>query len=197
MSYRIKKLSIDETELIYREHLFRHFPAKEVKPLKHIRRMWNEGAYRALGFYDDDHLVGYAFFALGRNSSMVLLDYYAILEDYRGKGVGGKFLTSLWEHFQNFDGMLIETEDVDFAQNEEQVRERVYRDGFYERKGVLATDITCEVYGVHYRVWQLPFKRSGCSTEQCLECLINIYKVMVPGEKYENNVRIRLRNQIV
>lgn len=196
MSYRIKKLRLEETEAIYRAYIGKHFPQDEIKPFKHIRRMWQEGSYQALGLYEitdlcPEKLAGYAFFALGDHADMLLLDYYAILEEYRCQGLGGKFLLDMQESFQDYEGMLIETEDVDYAQSEKQRQERLKRDRFYMQNGATKTGVSCEVYGVHYCIWKLPFRDHHCSSEQCRRNLRNIYKTMVLGEKFEKYVRIR------
>lgn len=189
--YKIRELSPEEFCDIYQSYLVKHFPEDEVKPLKHICRMWEADAYRVLGLFCGEAIVGYAFVALGQQAKMVLLDYYAILEEYRSQGIGGWFLAKMQNYFEGFHGILIETEDVDYAENDSQKKERVQRDSFYQRNGVVKMSVTGEVYGVHYRLWKLDFEGRNCSNSMCRENYENIYQVMVPGEKYEKYICIR------
>lgn len=194
MEYVIEEVSREQTAEIYKKHLERHFPPEEVKPLKNIYRMWDAGAYRVLGMYkqgekqggEQSALIGYAFFAMVRD--VLLLDYFAVLEPYRGQGLGSLFLRELREKLQGFTGLLIETEDAESAATEEELYERRQRDIFYERNGARRTGIRSEVYGVHYAIWDYPIERAA-SREECREQLTEIYRMMLEGDRFERFFR--------
>lgn len=193
MQYTIENLTLEQVSEIYTKYLQLHFPPEEVKPLKNIQRMWGAGSYRALGMFEQkenvSELIGYAFFALTPDHKMLLLDYLAIAESYRGKGMGSIFLQEMRSRLQEFHGILIETEDVDFASNEEERYVRAKRDVFYERNGVVRTSVKSLIYTVHYANWVLPISQPA-SDELCKKNLEDIYKFMIPGEKNEKFVRI-------
>ncbi len=192
--YVIKKLEYTELEAVYNQYLHRHFPADEIKPLAHIRRMWEAGAYQALAMYGrqgEQELMGYGFFAADTESSMLLLDYFAILEKYRARGLGSIFLKEMHRLLKDYNGILIETEDADYAANETELMIRRKRDAFYEGNGVLKTGIVSEVYGVHYQIWQFPGEKPA-SVKECRDNLEKIYRFMIPGEKYERHVKIMI-----
>lgn len=195
MSCQMKRLNRYETADIYEKWIHRHFPQDEIKPLKSIYRMWDMGCYSAVGIYtepEDDGVpdfVGYAFFVSAPDSSQILLDYLAVVEKYRSHGIGSVFLKQAKEILPEYKGILIETEDVEFAENEEERRVRDKRDSFYERNGALRTGVKGEVYGVRYAIWDFPLKEAAKSDE-CRENLEKIYKIIVPGEKYEKHVKI-------
>ena len=46
-----------------------------------------------------------------------------------------------------------------------------------------------EVYGVRYAIWDFPLKEAA-KPDECRENLEKIYKIIVPGEKYEKHVKI-------
>jgi GNAT superfamily N-acetyltransferase len=191
MEYIIKNLRQDEMAEIYNQWIHKHFPKDEIKPLSHINRMWDNGFYRALAMYTENgSLIGYAFFALGNESDMILLDYFAIVEGYRRKGMGSRFLSEM-PNFIKCGGILIETESAVHAANEEELRQRQTRDLFYEKNGAIAAKVVSEVYGVHYKIWILT-SECTCQPDDCMKNLINIYHVMVEGEKYRKFVRIEL-----
>lgn len=189
--YLIKKLNLEQVEKIYKEELVRHFPADEVKPLKSIERMWKMGAYQAFGLYEmvSDELMGYAFFSKKPGNDMILMDYLAVLEEYRNKGLGAVFLQEMKGIMKAYKGILIETEDVDFAQNAEEAEVCQKRDAFYAKNGVIKMNVKSTIYGVHYANWIYPIGMEW-DVDECREELQAIYKVMIPGEKYEKFVRI-------
>ena len=195
MNYRIQNLTFEQTAEIYNAYIHLHFPKEEIKPLKNIQRMWENGSYQALAMYEqkekEPKLIGYAFCAVAPDCKMMLLDYLAIVEEYRGLGMGGIFLKEMQKCLAEYEGILIETEDIDFASNEEERQIRKKRDAFYERNGVLRTGIKSRIYGVHFANWQLPVHKP-MTDEECRGNLEKIYKVMVPGEKNQMFVKIEL-----
>lgn len=195
MNYTIQNLTIEQTTEIYNAYIHLHFPPEEIKPLKNIQRMWENGSYQALAMYEPKengtNLIGYAFCAMAPDCRMLLLDYLAIVEEYRGLGMGGLFLSEMQKCLTEYEGILIETEDIDFAEDEEQRQLRKKRDAFYEHNGVVRTGIKSRIYGVHFANWQLPV-RQAFSDEECKRNLEAIYKVMVQGAKNQMFVKIEL-----
>ena len=195
MNYTIRTITFEQTAEIYNAYIHLHFPQEEIKPLKNIQRMWENGSYQALAMYEQkEHeakLIGYAFCAMAPNCRMLLLDYLAIVEEYRGLGMGGIFLKEMRKCLSKYEGILIETEDIDFASNEEERQIRKMRDAFYERNGVVRSGIKSTIYGVHFANWQLPVSQV-LADEECKRNLEKIYKVMVPGDKNKMFVKIEL-----
>lgn len=219
MEYLVRNLSQEQTAEVYRQWIHKHFPQNEIKPLKNIIEMWDRGAYCAFGMYEQEKLIGYAFFVTAPESEMLLLDYFAIVEEYRSRGMGGSFLRELQRFYMEFQdageaqtdaakdisqniakkaskaihprGILIETEDVEYAQNEEELQTRQKRDLFYRHNGAVLTEVKSEIYGVHYAIWNLPLS-GQTDSGKCREQLANIYRIMVPGDRYEKFVSIHL-----
>ncbi len=208
----------EEAYFIFKHYLKHHFPADEVKPWKSIARMWADGCYFAVGVFEDagdipagasndslGALRGYAFFVESPDCDGCLLDYYAILPEYRDAGLGGRTLQRLAELVRGKSKyILLETEDIDFAKNEDQVSERTRRDAFYTRNGCVKTDVKGKVFTVHYAVWALGLSdsavpeaaagsddaaRSAAFDRACAD-MNTLYKLMIPGEKFKLFVKI-------
>ncbi len=121
----------EEAHFIYKKHLKHHFPADEVKPWKSISRMWADDCYFAVGVFEDrgdapadafDDLRGYAFFVESPDCGACLLDYFAILPEYRDAGLGGRTLQRLAELVRGKGKyILLETEDIDYAKTDGQI----------------------------------------------------------------------------
>ncbi|MCQ2508351.1 MAG: GNAT family N-acetyltransferase [Dorea sp.] len=187
----IKELRLEEAAVIYDTYLVCHFPAEEVKPFFKIEEMWKVGGYEVLGLFEDETMIAYAFLTLCPGSKVVLLDYYAVLDAYRGGGIGTFFLDKMKEIYGNKGilALMIETEDIEFAENEEQVAERVRRDGFYARNGVIKTPFTSLVYDANYRVWYLPAGEL-LTEEYCRLEYDKIYQFMLSEEGYREHFKI-------
>ena len=184
-------LSQEEAHTVFRRYLKHHFPADEVKPWKSIARMWADDCYFAVGVFEDvgdvrpdsqnssganesdplDTLRGYAFFVESPDCDACLLDYYAILPEYRDAGLGGRTLQRLAE---------------------------LVRDRFYTRNGCVKTDVKGKVFTVHYAVWALGLEaahgadeaaRSTAFDRACAD-MNTLYQLMIPGEKFRLFVKI-------
>ena len=188
----------EEAHFIYKKHLKHHFPADEVKPWKSISRMWADGCYFAVGVFEDrgdapadasDDLRGYAFFVESPDCGACLLDYYAILPEYRDAGLGGRTLQRLAELVRGKGKyILLETEDIDYAKTDGQIAERERRDAFYTRNGCVKTDVKGKVFTVRYAVWALGPGDPDFDTV-CAD-MNTLYRLMIPGGKFGRFVDI-------
>lgn len=169
MSFKVRYLTEEEIIDIYLTHGKRHFPENELKPVSVIKELIARESYIGLGmFKENGSLVGYALFTRSDNTDMILLDYYAILEEYRQNRAGSEFLSRIQGEFKKSErtpaGILIETEDTEYAQNQEEADIRRRRDTFYTRNNALLTGIKSCVAGVNYNIWYLeagaPFERA-------------------------------------
>lgn len=190
--YKILNLDFDTTSAIYQKYIAEHFASNEIKPLASIERMWKLGFYRAMAVVtcdgnestsDDimEHLIGYAFFTTCPDGRMLLLDYLAIRKEFRGSGFGGIFLKELQrvDCGEQLAGILIETEDLLYAQNEDERTERLRRNSFYRENGAVSIDLHTCIYDARYEIWQLPLSEE-LSKEECREELIKIYHFILP-----------------
>lgn len=189
--YEIRTLTLEEVKKIYQRYLCIHFVEEERKPLKSIERMWEQNQYFALGMFgkEEKELMGYAFFCSCGKSNMVLLDYFAMLEEQRGRGLGSFFMQYMQDTLkERFCGILIETEDVSFAENKQEMEERNRRNDFYMQNGARRTGITSRIYDARYEVFVLPFEETDMLALEllmkvCYENIYEIYRYMIPGEK--------------
>lgn len=192
MIYTVKQLAEDEIAEIYNAYMIQDFPKTELKPLSHITRSMEEGYGFSLGIYEEEGLVGYGVFILCEETKCALLDYFAILKDKRGEGLGHRAFSLFEEYFTRnlpeTEGLYIESERVSAAESEEQQRIRKRRIAFYRSCGCDMTKLRSFLFGVDYSVLYLSFtkKRSGASRE----ALDMLYRKMFKAEHYERCVRL-------
>ncbi len=190
----IKQLSKEEILSVYIADSIRHFPENERKPVSSIERMTDEGIYIGYGLFfhcRPDKLISYAFFTALPEEKISLLDYFAVMEDYRSLGIGSLFLQQMKLSAAGYDGFLIESEDPGYAKDEQELTIRNKRISFYTKNGAVPTGLTAKVFGVPYRLLYFPLpSKETPSTASLHACFGSIYRRMVSPQNYETQVHI-------
>ncbi|MBQ3516651.1 MAG: GNAT family N-acetyltransferase [Lachnospiraceae bacterium] len=119
------------------------FPLSERKPLCLIRSTHKKNKADVWLIEDEGTFKG---FAITMNSGdLVMLDYFAVAEDARGKGYGSSCLKWLQAQYKGYR-FFLEIESIYIkAKNMEQ---RIGRKSFYERNGMREVGIVAKVFGV-------------------------------------------------
>lgn len=156
----IKEIGYKEFEKLYRKHIRRDFALSERRPLGVIRRLYKRGCYACHVLVEEGKMAAYACFVRAPNVDCVLLDYYAVLPEGRGGGVGSRFLQALRTRF-DIGGILIESELPRATKSEENRATRQRRVAFYEHNGADETGYGWWAFGVHYILLWLPVNKSA------------------------------------
>lgn len=190
MKKRICRLSLAEGKEIYYDRLLKDFPACEVKPWTKIEQFAKEELYEMFGMWEGDVLLAYGFVAMDVHKKHMLMDYFAVNEDYRGQGCGQYFLAHLWEMYPKADGMVFEVEDVAEAENEQEKIVRESRIHFYEKAGLQIYPVHAKVYDAYYQL--MFFAREGKmpETEEMIESYKAVYQMMIGAEKMTKYMEI-------
>ena len=176
-----------QVETLYKARLKKDFARDERKPLASMRRSWERGAYECYGLFDGEEILGYAFFVrLGKN---YLFDYLAIAEEHRDEGLGSVFLRQLAESLAGADCVVGEVEDPEKAQDAESRATRERRLQFYLRSGYRMTELTSAVFGVDYRILEVPTAKSH-TTEELRTVYTELYRSILPGVFFRTQFRV-------
>lgn len=190
--YTVKKLENAEITSIYDTYMKQDFPADELKPLSHILKSVEEGYGFSLGLYEEERLAGYAVFILCKETKCALLDYFAILSDRRGEGLGHRafllFNTYFKENLPLVEGLYIESERIAAAENEKQRLIRERRIAFYESCDCEMTKLRAVLFGVDYSVLYKPFQKAENGASK--EALDALYRKMFKPGHYEKFVSL-------
>ena len=139
----IRQANRRERKLMKKLYL-RAFPKAERKPFSAMCRMAAKGMMEMLIIADQGYMVGLAITA--RYQDLVLLDYFAVSEAFRGQNYGSRALEMLKKRYEDQRFLLeIETPD-ERASNQAQ---RIRRKNFYLRGGMKETGIQVSLCGVH------------------------------------------------
>lgn len=126
---------------------FRAFPSQERKPFTLIRRQRAKGLLEVWTASDGGIPVGFAITAV--SDSLVLLDYLAVSDVHRSKGLGSSILRALAEIYGDTPIFLeIEKPDI-HAKNQS---ERLARKAFYLRNGYREAGINVLLWGVKMEI---------------------------------------------
>ena len=180
----VQKLNLKQIKEIYYSHMQEAFPQSELRPYSNIEMLTNNGHYVCYGLYEDDRLLAYAYFSRTFNGKYSLLDYYAVLKELRGTGIGSRFFPLLREKMQDMDGVLIEVESVESTKDEAEKALRRRRIAFYEKNGCVMTHAKCLLYGVDFSIMMLPVSKPVPENKHVLEELEHIYHTMFDDELY-------------
>lgn len=166
-----KKATLEEIEEIYNTHMKKDFPPLELKPLNAIKYSVQKGWYVMYIAYDEKGVKGYACIA-DCGEGFGFLDYFAIVNNYRGTGVGTEFFAAL-RTLCDFECIILETESIESAKSEEEDFTRKRRIAFYKKSGCIDTGCMYNVFGVEYNVF---INKDVELTEEFLAKLLSAYE---------------------
>lgn len=197
-TFFIKQLNLKEILDIYETEAVKHFPQDELKPSAAIVQLFQAGAYEGLALYkrsneaetgEQTALAGYALFAKVPETDILLLDYFAVLEDFRSCGAGSLFLALMKAYYKDRKAILIETELVEKARDEEDRALRMRRNAFYERNGCRGSSVRSRLFSVDFGIYVMPLN-VAFSDQQVYDGLEAIYRYMFMDKAYEKYVWI-------
>lgn len=174
-------------EYLYKSRLKKDFTQDELKPLSSMRRSWQKDAYDCYGLFDKSELLGYAFFVRQRKS--YLFDYLAVEEKRRNEGLGSIFLQQLAACLTDADCVIGEVEDPDKAKDESARILQERRLQFYLRNGYLKTELTSVVFGVNYRILEVPVGKPH-TTDELRTIYTELYKSILPALFFKTQFRV-------
>ncbi len=176
-----------QVRMLYRSRLKKDFARGELKPLSAMRRAWKRNAYVCYGLFDGDEILGYAFFV--RQGKNCLLDYLAIAEGRRDRGLGTLFLRQLADCLSDADCVVGEVEDPDKAADPEDRELRERRLQFYLRSGYRKTELTACVFGVDYRILEVPVSAPH-TADELRSIYTELYRSILPEIFFRKQFRV-------
>ena len=120
------------------------FPRDERKPFATIRRMFREGKSDIWCVLSDGRFVGLATTVNG--GERILIDYFAIAEKHRGRGVGKAAMECLLSMYSG-KGIFLEIESPDRPGLDQAQRKK--RKEFYLSCGFAELGVRAKVFGVY------------------------------------------------
>jgi len=183
----LKSLDDLQIRMLYEQKMRRDFPPSELKRLSVILNMRRKGVYDVIGAYLGEELAAYALMYRDAQARVVLLDYLAVDEPLRGRGIGSELLRQLRGYYaETSDVLLIECERPKAAPDEAEARKRIR---FYTQAGAVLTQVRIWLFEVEYSILVLPCGESAAQRDWAQQ-MLSLYRQMLPEELYKQNVRL-------
>lgn len=119
------------------------FPPRERKPFSRIRGMYHQGRADVWCVKENEEFLGFA--STVNSGEMILLDYFAVRKNFRGRGVGTRAMALLLEKYRG-RGFFVEIESTKEDCPDIAARER--RRQFYLSAGLQMLGVEARVFGV-------------------------------------------------
>lgn len=123
------------------------FPRYERKPIFIIKHTYKKGSTDVWIIEENSDFLG--FMITLNTEELILLDYFAVVPEMRGKGVGTEALKILQEKYSN-KKLFLETESV--YTEAPNIEERKKRKRFYLNNGMTETGIIVSLFGTDMEV---------------------------------------------
>lgn len=181
LSWRL--LTASELTRVYLDEMRRDFPPTELKPLSVILNSEAAGEAHTWGVFDGETLVAYLLMVHPKGASAVLLDYFAVLPQYRASGIGAKLLAKLPEKEENA-AILIESELPEKADDPAMAVRRL---GFYARCGAKDIGWTEKLFGASwFRILALSAPAApAMSADEVVDALADCYRRTIGEPKWK------------
>lgn len=196
MSYIIKKVTVEQIDTIYNSYMVKDFPKSELKPLDRIKYTMEKGLSEVIALYEGDKIQSYAVLIIPEEGEYALLDYYAVVKEYRGKGIGHVMFEQIVEYLRGHSlkgqtkcvkGLIIECESLETSPCEDERITRSRRIKFYESCGCRRLDLRSELFGVEYVILEMQVGQDN--DNPALKDLELIYRQMFKKKHFEERVK--------
>ena len=179
-------MNLDEFHWLFDTHMGNHFPADELKPFAIMEQSVREGNYFPYGYYENGELLAYT--CLLKSGDFFLLDYFAVMEEGRGRGTGSEILSVFTDSLKESESIFLEVEEPRAADAvERDLQERRIR--FYLRNGALDTAVRAKVFSVPFRILTMGGSLREEEAERAMEAL---YHNILSEKMYEQNIFFRI-----
>ncbi len=185
---KLKDIGIDKfIEDIYSYYL-KIFPKDERKPLELLQSSYEKHYTRIIEILYKNEMIGFMILNKVKDKGYAVLDYLAILPQYRNNKFGTKALQILLEQERENSGIFIEIEKVGLGKNIEENLLREKRKNFYEKIGFKKLNFDLFLFDVIYT----PYLCSNIKDDESMiiDEILNIYESISGKERIKQNCKI-------
>lgn len=188
----IRLLNEKEIVDIYHKKMPEDFAKGEIKPLERILKLRELGKYLCYGIFGHingtENIISYCFLVTSEKKDAVLLDYFAVSGNIRGKGYGSRCFAMLKEEIRKKElgNLILEVENPRFGRDASDQKLRRRRIAFYIRNGMTLTHLRIFLYDVEYLV----MTEDGGQLFRTAEQIYHTYQVLLKPDKLKSKLSI-------
>lgn len=185
---KLKDISIDKFEKDVYLYYLKIFPEDERKPLELLQSSYEKHYTRIIEILYKNEIIGFMILNKVKDKGYAVLDYLAILPQYRNNKFGTKALQILLEQEKENSGIFIEIEKVGLGKDIEENLLREKRKNFYEKVGFKKLNFDLFLFDVVYTPYL--FSNRQDDEDMIIDEILNIYEAISGKERIEQNCKI-------
>lgn len=189
---KLKYIDIDEFKKEVYPYYLEIFPKDERKPVELIQSSYKKQYTKIIEILYKSEMVGFMLLNRVKAKGYAVLDYLAILPQYRNSKFGTKALQILLEQEREGRGIFIEIEKVGLGKDIKENLLREKRKNFYERIGFKKLNFDLDLFEVTYTPYL--FSNIKDDEDMIINEILNIYESISGKERIKQNCKIIKRS---
>lgn len=185
---KLKDIGIDKFKKEVYSYYLEIFPEDERKPLELIQSSYEKQYTKIIEILYKNEMVGFMVLNRVKDKGYAVLDYLAILPQYRNSKFGTKALQILLEQEKENSGIFIEIEKVGLGKDAEENLLREKRKNFYEKVGFRKLNFDLFLFDVIYTPYL--FSNIKDDEDMIIDEILNIYEAISGKQRIEQNCKI-------
>ena len=185
---QLKYIDIEEFKKEVYSYYLEIFPEDERKPLELLYSSYKRHYTKIIQILCKNEMVGFMLLNRVKEKGYTVLDYLAILPQYRNNKFGTKALQMLLEQERENSGIFIEIEKVGLGKDAEENLLRANRRNFYEKLGFKELNFDLFLFDVVYTPYL--FSNNKYNEDRIIDEILNIYESISGKEKIKQNCKI-------
>ena len=185
---KLKDIDIDKFEKEVYTYYLAIFPDDERKPLELLHSSYEKHYTKIIEILYKNEIIGFMILNKVKDMGYAVLDYFAILPQYRNNKFGTKALQMLLEQERNNSGIFVEIEKVGLGKDTEENLLREKRKNFYEKEGFRKLNFELFLFGVVYTPYL--FSNIKDNEDIIIGEILNIYESISGKERIKQNCKI-------
>lgn len=184
----LKDIDIEKFKKEVYSYYLEIFPEDERKPLELIKSSYEKHYTKIIEIIYKNEMVGFMLLNRVKDNGYAVLDYLAILPQYRNSKFGTKALQILLEQEKENSGIFIEIEKVGLGNSEEENLLREKRKNFYEKIGFKKLNFDLILFNVIYTPYLFSNKKDD--EDFIIGEIFSIYKAISGKERIRKNCKV-------
>lgn len=185
---KLKNIDINKFKKEVYSYYLEIFPEDERKSLELLCLAYERHYTKIIEILYKDEIIGFMLLNKIRDKGYAILDYFAILPQYRNNKFGTKALQILLKQEKENKGVFIEIEKVGFGKDKEDNLLREKRKKFYENIGFKKLNFDLFLFDVLYTPYL--FSNINDNDDIIIDEILNIYEAISGKERIEQNCKI-------
>ena len=188
-----KKIDLQYVDInIFEKNIYQYylenFPKEEErKTLEEFENAYNNGYVKFIQILNNSQLIGFMILNIKDNGYMIL-DYLAILPQYRNKGYGTEAVKRLIKLSSKNKGIIIECEKISKKRDYKENTLKIKREKFYEKLGFKKMNFDLLLWNILYTPYV--FSNDYINEDLVASEMLAIYKLIYGKELVNQNCRI-------